>query len=148
MLDELVDWLEMLEAELLELLVEMLDELDEDEDDNELLEELDISSICMIDRRPLDRPGNSKSPVWKFSTSGSLSTPPVDVSTKVAWNIVFSDSVCVDEVAVPARTSTTSGVGAESSPARYMRVIVKSRLLKLTALPRPKVTRRVIAMLQ
>ena len=72
LLEELLPLVEMLDLLLEELLplVEMLD----------LLEALD-EDICSIERiwslSPLFGPGNCKSPVWKFNTSGVLFSPVV-----------------------------------------------------------------------
>lgn len=88
-LDELELWLDWLDWLELDMLLE-LDEL-----------ELDRSSIAkMLSRSPELGPGNWSEPVWKLSTSGSLSAPPVSVSVSTACQSVLSAKV----------TSTTSVV--------------------------------------
>lgn len=84
--------------ELDELELELLDELELDSEDGLELEELELdaelvaeellldsSAIARIDRRsPVRGPGNWRNPVWKFSRSGSETSPPVVVSTSFA----------------------------------------------------------------
>lgn len=84
-LGELELELDSLEVALDELLVRLL-ELELDEAD-------DSSSIARMARRSFVLgPGNWRLPVWKFSTSGSLTSPVDDVSISTACQIVLSAS--------------------------------------------------------
>lgn len=140
--DELLDDVDTLELDSLEYeLLLALDELELDDDDCELLDDDDKSSIDNICNRfsaMLAGPGNSKLPVWKFSTSGTLTSPLVRVSVSTACQIVLSGSVWVVFSAPPARFVLIWAAGTLSSPARCIRVIVRFRWVSPTAGPSQK----------
>jgi hypothetical protein len=129
-----LDWLELLLELWLELLLELDWLLELELDWLELLELL-VSSIERIRNRSSVRgPGNSKSPVWKFNTSGSLVPPPaVNVSTKTACQISFLGMNWVVLSVAPARVALTCKAGAVSSPALEILRTVRSLLAKPTA---------------
>jgi hypothetical protein len=120
--------LETLELELLPD-VEMLDRLDALDEDKSSIER-----ICK--RSWLRGPGNWMLPVWKFSTSGSLTSPDDRVSISTAWKIVLSGNVRVMVVTAPPSRLSTVSAGVVSSPARCMRRMVKRRPLRDAATPR------------
>jgi len=93
--DELEDGLELLDIEEFEEEL-TLEELEDDE-----LDKSSIERIC--NRSPLRGPGNSNSPVWKFRTSGTLDSPDVRKSVKVACQITLSVNGTVTISVVPAR---------------------------------------------
>ena len=76
--------------------------------------------------------------MWKLRTSDDFSPPSV-VSVSTACHMTPSGSDCVVFSAEPASVASTCAAGAESSPARDMRVTTNRRLAKLTACPSAKV---------
>ena len=128
---ELAELLELLELLWLELLVllELLAEL-------ELLEEL-MSSIPKIRKAAsvCAGPGFCKSPVWKLRMTGVRATPPKPVSTSLAWKTVLSGNTTETLSTVPA-SALWAAAGAESSPARWKRVMVSCRAVRPVVGPR------------